>query len=146
MIYAILPSNINQKIKYTIVEVYEPDIKVFGYTEKEVMDYVSDPNGHACSTQHIHGDLANRWCHAMIVKIIDETLKSYDINKFASGILAASVFLPKEYLIDLHPSKADLVISDFKVFQNKDSKNSSSATVTVFGDGMIFINFKTSLK
>lgn len=131
------------RLKYTAVTKTENPEKftVFGYTEKEVLDMVADPNGEACGSKHIHDDLANRWCHGAVVKFIDGNLRAAGVNKVVSALLGASVFLPKEYLIDLHPSKADLVIADYEIFNVKDSKGSNKATITIFGDGLVFINF-----
>lgn len=135
--------HLDDKLKYAaITQSGTPEkFTVFGYSEKEVLEMVDDPNGAACSSKHIHNDMANRWCHGAVVKFIDGNLKAAGMNKVASALLGASVFLPKEYLIDLHPSKGDLVIADYEIFHVKDSKGSNKATVTIFGDGLVFINF-----
>lgn len=137
-----LKKHSTELLKYSMVEAKGKDVTVFGFTEREIMNAVDDPNNRACSTQHIHDDLANRWCHGSVVKMIDETLKSKGLNKFASALLSASIFVPKEYLIDLHPSRSDLVISDFEIYKIQDSKGMTKSTVTIFGDGMAFVTLE----
>lgn len=132
--------HLDDQLKYAVVTSSPEEFKVFGYSEKEVLEMVDDPNGAACSSKHIHNDMANRWCHGAVVKFIDGNLKAAGVNKHLSALLGASVFLPKEYLIDLHPSKGDLVIADYEIYHVKNAKGSTKATVTVFGDGLVFIN------
>lgn len=113
---------------------------VFGLTEKQVLEMDGDPNGSACSGAHIRNDFSNRWCHAFIVKLAYETAKLNGVANIAAAMLGASIFVVKEYAIDLHPSKSDLVIADYMIYKSKN--NSESITGTVFGDGMIFINYQ----
>ena len=60
---------------HIVVELPNQPPKVFGLSEKDVLEMDGDPNGAACSDAHIRNDMSNRWCHAMIVKVIQETLK-----------------------------------------------------------------------
>lgn len=137
-----LKTHSTEELKYSVVAKHNEEFRVFGFSEKEALDFVGDRrNDRACSPDHIHDDLANRWCHGAVVKVVDETLKANGVNKIISALLSASVFLPKEYLIDLHPSKADLVISDLEMFNLKDSIGGVKGTITIFGDGMVFLNF-----
>lgn len=120
---------------------YDVPFHVMGLTESFVLEHDGDPHGSACSDSHNQGDLSNRWCHAAVVKVVDRTLQDMGIRKEISALLAASVFLPKEYLIDLHPSKSDLVIADYEVFDSGKARNTNVA-VTVFGDGAVFISLR----
>lgn len=113
---------------------------VFGLTEKQVLEMDADPNGEACSNNHNRNDFSNRWCHAYFVKLISETAKMNGISNFAAAMMGASIFVVKEYAIDLHPSKPDLVIADYQIYKSKN--NSDLLTGTIFGDGMIFINYQ----
>lgn len=133
---------LNDNLKYAVVTHTKEDFSVFGYTEKEILNMVDDPNGAACSDKHNHDDMANRWCHGAVVKFIGGNLNAAGLNKTVSALLGASVFLPKEYLIDLHPSKADLVIADYEIYKVKNAKGSTKATITIFGDGMVFLNLE----
>ncbi|RPJ75289.1 MAG: hypothetical protein EHM20_09180 [Alphaproteobacteria bacterium] len=137
-----LKTHSTEELKYSVVAKYNEEFRVFGFSEKEVLEFVGDKkNERACTPDHIHDDLANRWCHGAVVKVIDETLKANGVNKIISALVSASFFLPKEYLVDLHPSKADLVISDFEMFNLQDAKGGVKGTITIFGDGMVFFNF-----
>lgn len=137
-----LRTHSNGELKYSVVAKYDEEFRVFGFSEKEVLSFVDDRiNTSACSIDHIHGDLANRWCHGAVVKVIDETLKANGVSKIISALLSASFFIPKEYLIDMNPSKSDLVISDFEMFNYQNAKGGIKGTITLFGDGMLFLNF-----
>lgn len=113
---------------------------VFGLTEKQVLEMDGDPNGAACSKAHIRNDYSNRWCHAYFVKLTYETAKKYGVPNILAGMLGASIFVVKEYAIDLHPTKADLVIADYTLFESKNKKEKISGTI--FGDKMVFITYE----
>ena len=125
---------------HIVVELPNQPPKVFGLSEKDVLEMDGDPNGAACSDAHIRNDMSNRWCHAMIVKVIQETLKKNGVPNIIASLAGASVFVVKEYGYDLKPSKPDLVLADVEVFKSK--KGDKKVTFTAFGDGMFFINFE----
>ncbi|MCM2278670.1 MAG: hypothetical protein NDJ89_11405 [Oligoflexia bacterium] len=110
-----------------------PEGRVFGLTERETLDHVGDPNGSSCSGRHLHGDLANRRCHAQVVQAVDLLLRNLKVPKEFSALAAASVFVPKEYGrkvvskrfadkvgLDRRPSLSDLVIADYELFRSKE--------------------------
>ncbi len=70
-------------------------VRVFGLSEKEVLNMIGDQNGKACSSMHEQGDLGNRWCHAYVVKKISENLKQNGINPYMADLIGASFFIPK---------------------------------------------------
>lgn len=112
-----------------------PVFRTMGFTEKQVLDLVGDEKGATCSTKHLQGDMANRWCHASVVKVIDRSLRAQGISPVLAAIAGAAFFVPKEFLIDKNPSASDLVTADLEAYQNKNTK----VEVSVFGDGAIFI-------
>ena len=117
--------------------VADTPITILGFTQKEALRASGDYIGYnACSLKHIQGDIANRWCHGAFVKALESTLiENLHINKYVANLLSASVFLPKEYLIDLHPSPSDLSIIDFPLY----SDTNSIVELTLFGDGVFYI-------
>ncbi|HEX7674143.1 MAG TPA: hypothetical protein VF412_08225 [Bdellovibrio sp.] len=120
------------------VKVVDPDgnFRVFGYTEKQIVAMSGDEHGGACTHEHDHDDIANRWCHASIVKLADAALRSLGVNPLVAASAAASIFVYKEYGYDLHPSKADLVVvADQSVYSSDDL----DISFTMFGDGSPFI-------
>lgn len=125
---------------HIVVEFPNQPPRVFGLSEKDVLEMDGDPNGAACSAAHIRNDMSNRWCHAIIVKVIQETLKKNGVPNIIASLAGASVFVVKEYGYDLKPSKPDLVLADVEVFKSK--KGDKKVTFTAFGDGMFFINFE----
>lgn len=125
---------------HIVVEIPNQPPKVFGLAEKDVLAMDGDPNGAACSDDHIRNDMSNRWCHAIIVKVIQETLKKNGMPSILASLAGASVFVVKEYGYDLKPSKPDLVLADVEIFKSK--KGDKKVTFTAFGDGMFFINFE----
>lgn len=121
----------------------EFDAKVFGFTEQQVLDMTGDPHGAACSRKHLDGDMANRWCHAQVVKVADSFLREKGVSKNLSALMAASIFVVKEYGIDQHPSKSDLVVSEYEVFNNmRPQQGGVRVTATAFGDNALFFTIK----
>lgn len=112
-----------------------PVFRTMGFTEKEVLGLVGDEQGATCSKKHLQGDLANRWCHASVVKVIDRSLRAQGISPVLAALAGAAFFVPKEFLIDKNPSASDLVAADLEAYQNKNTK----VEVSIFGDGAIFI-------
>lgn len=108
------------------------NVRVFGFSQKEVLTMDGDPNGTACSDRHTHDDLSNRWCHAFFVKLIDGQLRSKGVPMGLSSFISALAFVPKEFFIDKKPSMADLMIAEypFHEFEN----NSGKIAVTLFAD------------
>lgn len=125
---------------HIVVEFPDQPPRVFGLSEKDVLAMDGDPNGAACSDDHIRNDMSNRWCHAIIVKVIQETLKKHGVPNIIASLAGASVFVVKEYGYDLKPSKPDLVLADVEIFKSK--KGDKKVTFSAFGDGMFFINFE----
>lgn len=124
------------------VEIYEERgrFRVFGMTEQEVLEINGDPNGSTCSEAHNQGDLSNRWCHASIVKAVKVFLQVQGFSEIIANLLADAVFLPKEYLMDLHPSMSDLAFVEHTVYRSKDKNTRVHATV--FWDGATYIVFQ----
>ena len=120
-----------------IANTVDTPISILGFTQKEALHASGDYVGYnACSLEHIQGDMANRWCHGAFVKVVESTLvKDFNINKYVANLLAASVFLPKEYLVDLHPSPGDLSIIDFPLYVDSEA----IVELTLFGDGVFYI-------
>lgn len=136
-----------QQAKKMIVVTTPPEpqygpVKVFGFTEQDVLAHDGDPQGAACSSQHNQGDMSNRWCHAYFVKLTNSYLLSQGVNKQLSAVLSASIFVPKEYLYDLHPSKSDLVMAEYEVFSREKRNRKTRMTMTVFGDKAMFLTFE----
>lgn len=134
----VAPLNAEKGVKLVVVEKNprsNSDYKVFGYSEKQILAMINDSNGAACSSNHEQGDMANRWCHAAIVKLIDRSWQDQGVHRFLSALMGFSFFAAKEYLIDLHPSKSDLVISDIVLFKD----NGVTIEGSLFGDGMFIV-------
>lgn len=117
-------------------------LTVFGFTEKDVLTADGDPQGAACSHKHDQGDMSNRWCHAQIVKLADSYMRSKGLNKELSAIFSASIFVPKEYLYDLHPSMSDLVMAEYEIFSHTKQQKTTRMTVTAFADKAVFFTFQ----
>ena len=114
---------------------HQGEVKVMGITEKEAVLMSNDPGGEACSNKHNQGDVANRWCHAVIVDYINRGLMSAGVNPIVSHVAASAFFLPKEYLYDKNPSLSDMGGPDITVYE----KNNSKVTITPFADGAVFV-------
>lgn len=114
----------------------EPEtIKVMGLTEREALELSNDPNGEACSNKHNQGDVANRWCHTVIVDYVNRGLMKAGVNPIVSHVAASAFFLPKEFLYDKNPSLSDMGAPDITVY----NKNHAKVTVTPFADGAVFV-------
>ena len=119
----------------------EPEeFRVLGLSSDDALDLSGDfRESFACSQDHMQGDMANRWCHAGVVKISQNTiLDQLKVNDYVKNILAAAIFLPKEYLYDTHASPSDLVISDIPILEGEEE----SVKITIFGDGFFHINYE----
>lgn len=129
----------NQKPEFIVVEQENGQMQVFGMTEQEVLAQVeNDQGGEACAYEN--NNLANRWCHGLVVKVISESLKQRGYNSIVASLIGASFFIPKEYLIDDKPASADFVLADVPVYESN-SINKDRVQVTVFMDGVYFINY-----
>ncbi|MEK2646184.1 hypothetical protein [Bdellovibrio sp. BCCA] len=117
-------------------------VRVFGFTEQDVLNADGDPHGQACSNKHNQGDLSNRWCHAYFVKLTDNYLRSKGVNRHLSAVLSASIFIPKEYGYDLHPSPSDLVMAEYEIYSKVQTRRSTRMTVTAFGDKAVFFTLE----
>ncbi len=117
-------------------------LTVFGFTEEDVLRADGDPHGEACSSKHNQGDMSNRWCHAYFVKLADSYLREKGVNKEISAILSVSILVPKEFLIDLHPSASDLVMTEYEFYNQTHHRKNTRATITVFGDKAIFMTLQ----
>lgn len=113
------------------------EARVLGLTQFDALSMDGDPNGTACSLRHLRNDFSNRWCHAFFVKLVNQELRSRNVNKFASSFLSALILVPKEYVYDKNPDLADLVISEFTLYETKQNQ----ASISVFGDWMIVFTF-----
>ncbi len=123
-------------------EAQTTESRVMGFAQKDILSLDGDPNGSACSDQHKQNDLSNRWCHALFVKIANERLSKIGLTGVVSSILSASIFLPKEYMIDQKPSLADLVISEIELMEF--SEKSGNLALSIFGDGAFVVSlYKT---
>ncbi len=117
-------------------ELSKPEaIKVMGMTEREALAFSNDPNGEACSDKHNQGDVANRWCHTVIVDYVNRGLMKAGVNPIVSHVAASAFFLPKEFLYDKNPSLSDIGAPDITVY----NKNHAKVTVTPFADGAVFV-------
>ena len=133
----------NEKPDYIIFEQQQEEIRVFGLRKEDVlMPVYGEQYDNPCGKPHIRNDMANRWCHALWVKTISKSLQQQGMNKYLADILGASYFLPKEYIFDKKPSMGDLVLSEVEVYHNKSDKTEDTVTVTIFGDGVVYINYR----
>ena len=114
--------------------------RVFGFSHRDVLSFDGDPNGSACSEAHKQNDLSNRWCHALYVKIVDEKLRDLGVPKSLSALASASIFVPKEYLIDKNPSPADLMIAEYALYEFDD--DSGKIALSLFGDGATILSLE----
>lgn len=114
--------------------------RVFGFSHQDVLSFDGDPKGSACSESHKQNDLSNRWCHALYVKIADEKLRDLGVPKTLSALASASIFLPKEYLIDKNPSPADLMIAEYSLYEFDD--DSGKIALSLFGDGATILSLE----
>lgn len=120
-------------------------LRVFGFTEEEALLHSGEPSerqGAACSSLHKHGDLANRWCHAYFADLTDKFLLSRGFSKGLSLMIAASIFIPKEYLVDKKASPSDIVTSEIAVYDRVKANKRTSVTMTAFGDGVAIISLE----
>ena len=85
-----------------------------------------------CSGAHIHDDLANRWCHGTMANNFSEWLQSKGVNKAIACGAGGVFWLPKETLVDLHPSASDMVFT----CEDKLGTKSTTFKMTVFGDAV----------
>jgi hypothetical protein len=121
----------------------QPELRVFGFTEREALEQSGDPDGSAFSKKHTQGDLANRWAHAAVVKMVQGGFSAAGFGKWSSALLAASIMLPKEFLIDRSPSGSDLVIADVPVLRSGSRNRGETAVfVSLFGDGAVFLSLQ----
>ncbi len=123
-----------------VITLQKEELRILGITEQEALMRSGDEFGvNSCSDKHLQGDMANRWCHGSIVKLADSALRdNTNINKYITNLLAASIFLPKEFLMDTNPSAGDLVLTDIPIYDNA---NGDKIELTVFGDGLFYVHF-----
>lgn len=86
-----------------------PPFQVMGLTQAEVLHLIDDEHGAACN--HIRGGLANRWCHAAVVKTISASLQHNGMPHMLAHALASLSFFVKEYGMDLNPSVSDIALT-----------------------------------
>lgn len=113
------------------------EARVLGLSQFDALFMDGDPNGTACSLRHLRNDFSNRWCHSFFVKLVNYELKSRNVNKLASAILSSITLIPKEYLYDKNPDWADLVVSEFTIYETKQNQLS----ISIFGDWMVVFTF-----
>ena len=109
---------------------------IMGMSESMAVGMSGDPYGNAFT--HDHGDIANRWSHATVAAMVRESLRGVGVQGLAATLIGASVFVPKEMLIDQNPSASDFVV-DFELYRQTSGRSVSSMSVTVFGDGAVFL-------
>lgn len=109
---------------------------VMGMSESSAVQMSGDPYGSAFT--HDHGDVANRWAHASVATMVRESLRGFGVQGTVAALIGAAVFVPKEMLIDQNPSASDFVV-DFELYRQTKGRSVSSMSVTVFGDGAVFL-------
>ena len=62
-------------------------------------------------SNHIHDDLANRWGHSASPRAVMSELEKRGVSPVVAAAIGAVLTIPKEYLVDLHPSAADMVVT-----------------------------------
>lgn len=115
-------------------------VRTMGLSQKNALIMDGDPNGTACSNRHEQNDISNRWCHSFFVKIVNEKLLEMGMPKYLSALASASIFVPKEFLVDKNPSAADLVIADLELYEF--AENLGRISISVFGDGAAAIGIE----
>lgn len=97
----------------------------------------------ACDNNHNQGDIANRWCHAAIVDSVNQYLLLMGVNPVLSAVLGSLPIFFKEYVVDSHPSKSDMVVGEIQIFTfNKAKPKDGSISVTGFADGAVFLTYR----
>lgn len=136
-IIAIYPTGESKKSRGQITE----SIEVMGMKESDAIRAVGNrPGDTAC--HHIQGNIANRWCHAAIVKQYTQVLKDNGVDGKIATVIGSTFFVPKEYLIDLNPSASDLVATYSDSFGKR---KQFEFEVTAFADGGFFLTLKKKL-
>jgi hypothetical protein len=109
---------------------------IMGMSEQSALQISGDPDGNAFD--HDHGDIANRWSHASIAAMARETLRGAGVPGPIAVLMGASILVPRELLIDDNPSASDLAL-DLELYRQAHGPRASSVSVTVFGDGAVFL-------
>lgn len=110
---------------------YPTEMRVFGMTGQEAL--VASQNAfevNGCSTTHIHGDLANRWCHTAIARTFSAMLEEKGVSPVLASLAGGLFWAPKEFFIDQNSSPHDLTFT----YSDRLGTKSTSFEVTVFGD------------
>ncbi len=141
-----------QKMKNVASEYSSEPFMVMGFTEEEILGLVGEykdrysnvgrNNALACSTDHQQDDIANRWCHASITKIIRESLISRGVTSRLAAVIASTFFIPKEYFIDKNASMSDLV---FTIEEKVGKYRDTAIELTIFADGGVFLAIRKKL-
>jgi hypothetical protein len=87
-----------------------------------------DSNG--CSSQHLHGDLANRWCHSALARVFSSVLERIGVSPGLASLAGGVFWVPKEFFVDRNPSPSDLVIT----YADRLGTKSTTFEVTLYGD------------
>lgn len=117
-------------------------VRVFGFTQKEVLAMDGDPNGEACGNRHDQDDLSNRWCHAYFTNQMGAYLRNNGMGPGWAAVLSTSFFLPKEYLYDKNPSMADLMTAEYEFYNTEKNQVTTRMTVTAFMDKAFVVTFQ----
>lgn len=112
---------------------YDGPTRTLGMTEQEALYAARDAfNTESCTPEHIHDDIANRWCHSSIARTFTSFLESKGLNPVLASVFGGVFWLPKEYFVDLNPSANDLVIT----YADKLGTKRTTFEITVFGDAI----------
>lgn len=134
-IIAVYPSGKTRK------ERISQSIEVLGMKESDAISAVGNmPGDTAC--HHIQGNIANRWCHAAIVKQYTQSLKDNGVESKLASVIGSTFFVPKEYLMDLNPSMSDIAGTYTDSFGKR---KEFEFEVTAFADGGFFLTLKKHL-
>ena len=110
---------------------------VFGYTKSQIFKMVDDEGGQSCSKAQVQepGGMTSRYCHAAIVKAVDQSLQRLGVKRPVAALLGSAVVIPNAYLQNQTPSMLDFVIADYPLVIDE----SLRVEFTAFADGALFI-------
>ncbi|MBD64408.1 MAG: hypothetical protein CME62_04330 [Halobacteriovoraceae bacterium] len=119
----------------TLSEVTADDSEEFlGMTQRDALLASRDPYGRtACSTDHIHDDIANRWCHGYLANNFANYLRRRGLNRELAALAGGVFWAPKEFFVDLNPSANDFVAT-YEFGDNVFKDNRYRVQVSTYGD------------
>ncbi len=108
-----------------------PEMLPLGLTAQQALLASRDSQGtNACSSQHLHGDLANRWCHSALARIFSSVLERIGVGPGLASLAGGVFWVPKEFFMDKNPSPSDLVIT----YADRLGTKSTTFEITLYGD------------